>query len=166
MSYWHDRRNGCFFHVHGDEHVRQVAERESLGYRNRLLSQPDREPAVFDHGFWLRPARDSRAPRQACLGSASGAVIGTVSLITTFTAFSVMPMADTTVLLFTSTLFIPVLGVIFLKESVGSIPVVRCRHWFYRRFHHVAAIRGGIHAGHHRRDLCRPPACRLQIIVR
>ncbi len=47
------------------------------------------------------------------------AVIGTLSLVTTFTAFSLMPMADTTVLLFTSTLFIPVLGVIFLKESVG-----------------------------------------------
>jgi len=47
------------------------------------------------------------------------AVIGTLSLITTFTAFSLMPMADTTVLLFTSTLFIPVLGVIFLRESVG-----------------------------------------------
>ena len=30
-----------------------------------------------------------------------------------------MPMADTTALLFTASLFIPVLGVIFLKESVG-----------------------------------------------
>jgi drug/metabolite transporter (DMT)-like permease len=47
------------------------------------------------------------------------AVLGTVSLITTFAAFSLMPMADTTALLFTSSLFIPVLGVIFLKESVG-----------------------------------------------
>jgi drug/metabolite transporter (DMT)-like permease len=47
------------------------------------------------------------------------AVLGTVSLITTFTAFSLMPMADTTALLFTSSLFIPVLGVVFLKESVG-----------------------------------------------
>ena len=47
------------------------------------------------------------------------AVLGTISLITTFTAFSLMPMADTTALLFTSSLFIPVLGVIFLKESVG-----------------------------------------------
>ena len=47
------------------------------------------------------------------------AVLGTVSLVTTFTAFSLMPMADTTALLFTSSLFIPVLGVIFLKESVG-----------------------------------------------
>jgi len=47
------------------------------------------------------------------------AVLGTVSLITTFYAFSLMPMADTTALLFTSSLFIPILGVIFLKESVG-----------------------------------------------
>lgn len=47
------------------------------------------------------------------------AVIGTLSLVITFAAFSLMPMADTTALLFTSSLFIPVLGVIFLKESVG-----------------------------------------------
>jgi drug/metabolite transporter (DMT)-like permease len=47
------------------------------------------------------------------------AAIGTLSLVTTFAAFSLMPMADTTVLLFTSTLFVPVLGVIFLRESVG-----------------------------------------------
>ena len=47
------------------------------------------------------------------------AAIGTLSLVTTFAAFALMPMADTTVLLFTSTLFVPVLGVIFLGESVG-----------------------------------------------
>jgi drug/metabolite transporter (DMT)-like permease len=47
------------------------------------------------------------------------AVIGTLSLVTTFYAYSLMPMADTTALLFTASLFIPVLGVIFLKESVG-----------------------------------------------
>lgn len=47
------------------------------------------------------------------------AVIGALSLMATFWAFSLMPMADTTVLLFTSSLFIPVLGVIFLKEHVG-----------------------------------------------
>jgi drug/metabolite transporter (DMT)-like permease len=47
------------------------------------------------------------------------AAIGALSLVTTFAAFSLMPMADTTVLLFTSTLFVPVLGVIFLGESVG-----------------------------------------------
>ena len=47
------------------------------------------------------------------------ATVGTISLCTTFTAYTLMPMADTTALLFTSSLFIPVLGVIFLKESVG-----------------------------------------------
>ena len=47
------------------------------------------------------------------------AALGTLSLVTTFAAFALMPMADTTVLLFTSTLFVPVLGVIFLRESVG-----------------------------------------------
>ena len=47
------------------------------------------------------------------------AVLGALSLVTTFAAFSLMPMAETTVLLFTASLFIPVLGVIFLRESVG-----------------------------------------------
>ncbi len=47
------------------------------------------------------------------------AVLGSVSLITTFAAFSLMPMAETTVLLFTASLFIPVLGVVFLGEKVG-----------------------------------------------
>ena len=47
------------------------------------------------------------------------ALIGTVSLTVTFYAYSLMPLADTTALLFTSSLFIPVLGVIFLRESVG-----------------------------------------------
>ncbi len=47
------------------------------------------------------------------------AVLGAVSLMITFAAFSLMPMADTTVLLFTSSLFIPLLGMLILKESVG-----------------------------------------------
>jgi len=47
------------------------------------------------------------------------AVLGAVSLTTTFAAYSLMPMAETTVLLFTASLFIPVLGVIFLGERVG-----------------------------------------------
>jgi len=47
------------------------------------------------------------------------AALGTASLITTFAAYSMMPMADTAALLFTTSLFIPVLGVLFLKESVG-----------------------------------------------
>lgn len=47
------------------------------------------------------------------------AIIGTATLTTTFAAYSLMPMAETTVLLFTASLFIPVLGVVILKESVG-----------------------------------------------
>ena len=47
------------------------------------------------------------------------AVIGAMSLMTTFAAFSLMPMAETTVLLFTASLFIPILGIIFLRERVG-----------------------------------------------
>jgi len=47
------------------------------------------------------------------------AFIGTISLVTTFAAYSLMPLADTTALLFAASLFIPILGVLVLKESVG-----------------------------------------------
>ena len=47
------------------------------------------------------------------------AVLGTVTLAMTFFAYSLMPMAETTVLLFTASLFIPVLGVLLLHERVG-----------------------------------------------
>ena len=47
------------------------------------------------------------------------AILGTVTITMTFLAFSLMPMAETTVLLFASSLFIPVLGVLILKERVG-----------------------------------------------
>ena len=47
------------------------------------------------------------------------AVLGSLSLVTTFAAFSLMPMAETTVLMFTASLFIPILGVLFLGERVG-----------------------------------------------
>jgi drug/metabolite transporter (DMT)-like permease len=46
-------------------------------------------------------------------------VIGTLSLIATFGAFSLLPMADATAFLFTASLIIPVFGYIFLKERVG-----------------------------------------------
>ena len=49
----------------------------------------------------------------------SRAVLGTVSLTLTFAAYAVMPMAETNALMFTASLFIPVLGVLFLDESVG-----------------------------------------------
>lgn len=47
-------------------------------------------------------------------------VIGTISLVVTFGAYSVMPMADATAFLFTSSLIVPVLGFFFLQEHVGK----------------------------------------------
>jgi drug/metabolite transporter (DMT)-like permease len=47
------------------------------------------------------------------------AALGATSLVATFFAFSLMPMADATTILFSSSLFVPLLGVIFLKEHVG-----------------------------------------------
>ena len=47
------------------------------------------------------------------------AVLGAISLTVTFLAYSLMPLADTTALLFTSSLFIPILAVIVLNETVG-----------------------------------------------
>lgn len=47
------------------------------------------------------------------------AIAGAVSLITTFSAFAAMPMADTTAFLFTSSLLVPALGFFFLGERVG-----------------------------------------------
>lgn len=47
------------------------------------------------------------------------AVLGSLTLMVTFAAFAAMPMAETSVLLFTASLFLPVLGAVFLKESVG-----------------------------------------------
>lgn len=46
-------------------------------------------------------------------------VIGTISLVATFGAFSLLPMADATSFLFTASLLIPALGFFFLKEKVG-----------------------------------------------
>ena len=47
------------------------------------------------------------------------AILGTLSLTTTFYAYSLMPLADTTAFLFASSLIVPVLGIFFLQEEVG-----------------------------------------------
>ncbi len=47
------------------------------------------------------------------------AILGTLSLTTTFYAYSLMPLADTTAFLFASSLIVPVLGIFFLHEHVG-----------------------------------------------
>lgn len=50
---------------------------------------------------------------------AARSLVGTLSLVVTFYAFSLLPMAETTVLLFTTTLIIPALGFFILGERVG-----------------------------------------------
>ncbi len=47
------------------------------------------------------------------------AIVGTANLVLVFAAFSLLPMANATALIFASALFIPVLGVLFLGEAVG-----------------------------------------------
>ena len=46
-------------------------------------------------------------------------VLGTFSLMLTFATFSLLPLAEATVLLFTSSLFMPILSRIFLKEHIS-----------------------------------------------
>jgi drug/metabolite transporter (DMT)-like permease len=46
-------------------------------------------------------------------------VFGTMAMMVTFWAISLMPLADASAFFFTSSLFIPILGLIFLKEQVG-----------------------------------------------
>lgn len=47
------------------------------------------------------------------------ALLGTVTLAATFTAYSLMPMADATAFLFSASLFVPVLAAVALREQVG-----------------------------------------------
>lgn len=47
-------------------------------------------------------------------------VFGTFGMLLTFGAFSLLPLAEATVLLFSSSLFLPVLSWIFLKETVSK----------------------------------------------
>lgn len=63
--------------------------------------------------------RDILVIRSKRLLIATRALMGSVTLMVTFGAYSLMPMAETSVLLFTASLWIPVLGVLLLQERVG-----------------------------------------------
>jgi len=82
-------------------------------YRNLIACMP------FLFIVFVLGKRDILVIRSQPVAVGFRAVIGAISLVMTFAAYSLMPMAETTVLLFTASLFIPVLGVFFLKESVG-----------------------------------------------
>jgi drug/metabolite transporter (DMT)-like permease len=82
-------------------------------YRNLIASMPFLI-LIFGIG-----RRDILVIRSKPAVVAFRAILGSFTLMMTFSAYALMPMADTTVFLFTSSLFIPVLGVIFLSERVG-----------------------------------------------
>jgi drug/metabolite transporter (DMT)-like permease len=82
-------------------------------YRNLLASMP------FLFMIFVMQKRQIAKIHSKPKGVIARAVIGTVSLITTFAAFAAMPMADTTAFLFTASLMIPILGFFFLGEKVG-----------------------------------------------
>lgn len=82
-------------------------------YRNLIASIPF---LIIIFGFGRR---DILTIRSQPLLVGVRAALGSATIATTFFAYSLMPMADTTTLLFTASLFVPVLGVIFLGENVG-----------------------------------------------
>lgn len=83
-------------------------------YRNLIATLP------FLFIIFAMGRRDILVIRQKPGGIMIRAVVGTISLVTTFAAFSMMPMADATAFLFTSSLFIPAMGFFFLGEQVGK----------------------------------------------
>lgn len=52
-------------------------------------------------------------------GVIARAVLGSINLCVVFGTFSLLPMADGTVLIFTASLFAPIIAYFFLKEQVG-----------------------------------------------
>lgn len=81
-------------------------------YRNAVALVPVLIIVLAFYGRdYLRPIR----PKPLFFRS----VIGTVSLVFTFWTFSLLPMADATALLFSSSLILTVLSGIFLKEKIG-----------------------------------------------
>jgi drug/metabolite transporter (DMT)-like permease len=82
-------------------------------YRNLIATLP------FLFMIFVMNKREIVKINQRVFGVIARAVIGTISLVVTFAAFAAMPMADTTVFLFTASLIIPILGILFLSEKVG-----------------------------------------------
>jgi drug/metabolite transporter (DMT)-like permease len=82
-------------------------------YRNLVACVP------FLMAIFLFGRREILTIQSKPRGIAVRAIFGSATLMTTFAAFSLMPMAETAVLLFTASLFVPILGVAVLKERVG-----------------------------------------------
>ncbi len=83
-------------------------------YRNVIAAAP------FAVWIFLLGRRDLLVVRSRPDALIYRSVIGTISLIATFKAFTYLPMADAQALFFTSSLFAPVMGWLFLGERVGT----------------------------------------------
>jgi len=82
-------------------------------YRNLIACLPF---LILAFGFGRRDILIIRSQPKIV---AARAVLGSITLATTFAAYALMPMAETAALLFTASLFVPILGVLFLGEKVG-----------------------------------------------
>lgn len=82
-------------------------------YRNLIAALP------FAVWFFLLGRRDLLKINSRADTIIVRSLIGTISLIATFRAFNYLPMADAQALFFTSSLFVPIMGYLFLKEKVG-----------------------------------------------
>lgn len=92
-----------------NHHVVEVAF-----YRNLVAVMP------FLFVIYVMGKREILQIRSNPKGIVIRSVIGTISLALTFGAYSIMPLADATAFLFTSSLIIPALGFFFLQEHVGK----------------------------------------------
>lgn len=83
-------------------------------YRNVIAATP------FAIWIFLLGRRDLLVVKSRPDALLYRSVIGAISLIATFKAFTYLPMADAQALFFTSSLFAPVMGWLFLGERVGA----------------------------------------------
>ncbi len=71
-------------------------------------------------GTWLLLSRKTSLTRtKRPLAHLTRGIIGTIGLLLTFSAFHLMPLSETTVFLFTTSLIMPVMGILFLNERIG-----------------------------------------------
>lgn len=93
--------------VHGEHHVIEI-----VFYRNAL-------PAlVLGISFIIKKRFDLfKTDRPFVLGAR--VAVGSVGLMTTFAAVQFLPMATATTIFFVSTLIVPIMAVLFLKETIG-----------------------------------------------
>ncbi len=82
-------------------------------YRNLIAALP------FLFMIFVLKKKEIIKIKKRPIGVYARAILGSISLTVTFAAFAAMPMADTTAFLFTASLFVPILGIIFLAEKVG-----------------------------------------------